>query len=100
MKLIDLHPKWVEAEHDHQGNPASRKGIGIIFDCPCGCDMPIYVAFANPLDGGPAHDPRQATWQRTGETFETLMLSPSIRRLGGCPKNWHGWVRNGETFSC
>ena len=43
----------------------------------------------------------EPTWQRTGDTFETLTLHPSILRSpqkGGC--GWHGWVTNGEVRSC
>jgi hypothetical protein len=33
-------------------------------------------------------------WQRAGETFETLTLSPSVdASAAGC---WHGFVTNGE----
>lgn len=81
-----------------------RTGVGVIFACPCGNsgeDHECYVPFANPLDGGPALDPSawsgSGGWQRTGETFETLSLSPSIFRrksLGGC--GWHGWITNGN----
>lgn len=84
-----------------------RHGVGISFLCPCAeCTgkrtgeedkdfyLRVYVGFANPLDGGPPHDPRPgAQWQRTGETFETLQLSPSIlsdKAKGGC--GWHGYV--------
>jgi len=87
----------------------ARHGIGISFLCPCAVCTPkrsgnpdldfslrIFVAFSNPLDGGPSLDPQHAEWQRTGETFDTLSLTPSILRnpdRGGC--GWHGFVVNG-----
>ena len=104
MKLIDLHPTFVGAGgpdiSDQDGNPIPvREGIGLRFDCPCGCGRPCYVPFANPLDGGPARTDSHAVWQRDGETFETLTLAPSILRSkekGGC--GWHGWIRDGEVI--
>lgn len=97
MKLADLNPGWLGAGGPgitRAGQPVpERHGIGIVFDCPCGCDSPVHVLLKNPLDGGPAVR-GEPLWQRTGDTFETLTLHPSIRRIGGC--QWHGWVRDGE----
>jgi hypothetical protein len=105
VKLTDLAPSFVgsggEGVTAAQGNPVPRReGIGISFDCPCGsCGFPLFVAFANPLDGGtPFHE--KPVWQRTGDTFETLTLTPSILRSkekGGC--GWHGYITNGEARS-
>lgn len=90
-----------------------RTGVGLAFDCPHGEACPKsamggddpelrawyrrhYVDFANPLDGGPSVRAEHA-WQRTGETFDTLTLTPSIHSVadkGGC--GWHGFITNGE----
>ena len=102
MRLIDLHPTFYgagaggDAVKDKNGNPVpERHGLGIIFDCPCGCGEPISVPFANPVDGGPKREDEPCQgWQRTGEDFATMTLSPSILRIDGC--GWHGFVRNGE----
>lgn len=104
MRLTDLNPRWVGAGGEgvtRDGQPVpERHGIGVTFDCPCGCDSPVFVPFANPLDGGKPHLSRDAdpAWQRTGDTFETLTLVPSIQRVaykqGGCV--WHGFVTDGE----
>jgi uncharacterized protein DUF6527 len=117
-KLTDLNPRWVGAGGDGirstDGSPApERHGVGVSFDCPCaactakrtgdeGNDfyLRVFVGLSNPLDGGPPHDPRPgAQWQRTGDTFDALTLTPSIQRhkvgMGGC--DWHGFVTNGET---
>jgi len=117
MKLADLHPRWVgaggEGVFNADGSPApKRHGVGLSFDCPCAkCSakrtgdfdndfyLRVFVGFENPVDGGPPHDPRPgAQWRRTGDTFETLTLTPSIQRHrvgeGGC--DWHGFVTNGE----
>lgn len=101
MRLVDLNPSWVgaggEGISDARGNPVpERHGVGVSFDCPCGCGTRCYIPFKNPIDGKPPHDTRSTlpTWQRTGDTFEALTLTPSIQRIGGC--NWHGFVTNGE----
>lgn len=105
MKLVDLHPRFPcaggEGITDGSGNPVPlREGIGVMFDCPCGCDQPLYVPFANPLDGGPSRENERPQWHRVGETFETLTLTPSILRSiekGGC--GWHGFVTAGEIIT-
>lgn len=104
MKLTDLNPSFVGAGGEGitkaDGSPVPRRtGVGITFDCPCGCGTPSYIPFHNPIDGGPPHEDDQTRprWTRTGETFENLTLSPSILRdpkKGGC--GWHGFIRNGE----
>lgn len=79
-----------------------RHGVGVIFQCPCGNrseSHECYVPFANPLDGKGPYEPKG--WQRTGDTFETLTLTPSIFRRtdwGGC--GWHGFITHGEVTSC
>lgn len=103
MKLTELEPRWWRTGGEgvfntKTGEPVpERRGCGISFDCPCGCEDRVSVPFTNPLDGGPnGYHPHG--WQRTGEDFESLTLSPSIRRMDGC--EWHGWVRDGEVITC
>lgn len=104
MRLIDLNPRWIGAGGDGvysaDGTPAKeRHGVGVMLDCPDGCDQRLYVPFANPLDGGASLEPRG--WQRAGDTFETLTLRPSVLRSnerGGC--GWHGFITNGEVTTC
>lgn len=104
MRLTTRNPEFVGAGGEGVFNadmtPATpRDGVGVLFDCPCGhCGIPVYVPFANPLDGSAQYD-RQG-WQRTGDTFDTLTLTPSILRnpdKGGC--GWHGYVTNGEIIT-
>lgn len=99
MRLTDLNPRWIGAGgpgiFDKDGNqPPERFGVGVTFECPCGCPQRCYIPFTEPLDGGPKLEIRHPTWECTGSTFEDLTLSPSIQRVGGCA--WHGWVKNGE----
>lgn len=102
MKLVDLNPVFLDAGGEGimtaDRKPVERRvGVGIDFDCPCGeCGIRCYIPFENPLDGSeaPSSGPK---WERTGDTFETLTLKPSILRTrdkGGC--GWHGFVTNGE----
>lgn len=98
MRLLQLDPVFLDAGGigvtDANGNQVpQRTGVGITFDCPCGCGVRRYVPFANPLDNGPARDQRHG-WQRQGDTFDTLTLTPSILVVGDCA--WHGFIRNGE----
>lgn len=108
MKLTDLDPKFYgmggEGISNAEGTPVpARKGMGLIFNCPCGkCNemRRLAIPFANPLDGGPPYDEkigRGALWQRTGDTFETLTLTPSILRMEEC--KWHGFITNGEIIT-
>lgn len=125
MRLVDLHPKFIGSGGEGVSQPSDqpclaclgkgcpdchqtgkeyepaprREGVGVCFDCPCGnVDQghQCFVPFANPLDGGPPIDPPRG-WQREGDTFDTLTLSPSILRVGGC--GWHGFIRNGEVIN-
>lgn len=105
-RLVDADPRFYGWSPDRDLNPQyadkpDRVGLGIMFDCPihepyCFVAVPFKVA----IDGGGPIDNRP-TWDRTGDTFETLTLSPSIRVLGGpggC--RWHGFIRNGRFETC
>lgn len=94
-RLVDLNPTWFGI------HGRDTEGAGVIFDCPCQSDScawggKIAITFANPLRGEPAPGPDERMWQRTGDAFETLTLSPSINAVG----HWHGWLRNGVLESC
>jgi hypothetical protein len=105
VRLTELNPRWWNTGGD-------RSGMGVSFDCPHCRTTRIGVAFANPIDGGaPSHlraievmpvvasaVPPGIAWQRTGETFETLTLSPSVDTSNS--GHWHGWVRAGEVTTC
>lgn len=45
IKLTELEPEFFN-EHN-----SGRVGIGIILNCPCGCDLPLQVPFRNPIGG-------------------------------------------------
>jgi Family of unknown function (DUF6527) len=99
MRLTDLEPSWVgaggEGVSDKDGNPIpERTGVAISFKCPCGAEDRVCIEFNNPLDGLGPHDPSRNLWNRTGDDFETLTVTPSIQRIGGC--GWHGFITNGE----
>lgn len=107
MRLAELEPRWVGAGGDGvtlNGQPVpERRGVAVSFLCPCGRrdydnghTPRVAVHMSPPLDGG-APDTGH-TWVRTGDTFETLALRPSIQRVGGCA--WHGFVTNGVVETC
>ena len=113
MRLTELDPRWIGAGGDGiynaDGTPSTpRHGIGLMFLCPCGpCTakrtgdrdkdfhLQVYVNVDPPLDGSPVwkSSPNMPAWKRTGDTFDTLKLTPSILSdpaKGGC--GWHGYV--------
>lgn len=97
MRLTDLNPQWKTWS-------GRSERIEVCFDCPRCCGEKahrVFVPFANPLDGGKPVT-RQHLWQRTGDTFDTLTLTPSVdytKYDNGTlrdPNCWHGHVTNGE----
>lgn len=108
MRLTDLEATFIgtggSGVTGPDGQPVPRRErIGVIMNCPCGCEHMLYVPFANPLDGGPCAEVRDGKpwgWQRAGETLETLTLTPSVQRGEPCPKRWHGFITSGEAVSC
>lgn len=97
MRLTELDPRWIRAGE-------GRTGMGVAFECPVHggrCGM-LGVWFVNPIDGGsPAEPSIEPTfrWQRTGDTFDTLTLTPSVdasqNKYHDTPC-WHGFITNGE----
>ena len=91
IRLTDMEPAWLTTGD-------GRHGMGVTFNCPhCDGNQSIGVFFANPIDGGPPAPPDvdpSPRWQRTGDTFDTLTITPSIdvSRSG----HWHGFVTNGN----
>ena len=111
-RLVDMNPGWVGAGGEGVFKRGAngelipipqREGVGVMLDCPCGCATGLYVPFTNPLDGGPPHDPSRPTWDRTGDTFETLTTTPSVLRVNPESYNcggWHGYITAGEIITC
>lgn len=99
MKLTELNPRWVGI---HGWSSESIFYIGVTFDSPLRRGQRLSALFANPIDpeglmakyGWGLPFPDQKHWQRSGETFETLTLSPSLdfSRYG----EWHGHITAGE----
>jgi hypothetical protein len=121
VKLTELNPRWF-AEEGRRGQgvifdcPGCRAGV-----CADAKDRgrPFRLAVAcTPLDGGSPFPigkpgllfdaieaaegeewnarivPPGVVWGRTGDTFDTLTLSPSVD--ASAAGHWHGWVSNGE----
>ena len=106
IRLVDLNPAWIDLPADLGSNRPARHGLGVAYDpmVPVKSSMGAYrlwTLFANPLDGGPAWpgnsrslilllnpDPADVRWlivgcgtirwQCTGNTFETLSMTPSV----------------------
>lgn len=85
-KLTDLNPKFTGCLRPDSGEQMQ-------FDCPaCGPGHRLSAYFQNPIDGGEANG-WTPKWERSGETFEELTITPSIDY--GC---FHGWVEDGRVI--
>jgi hypothetical protein len=70
-RLVDCNPKWAQS---------GDLTCYVIFDCPEGHDECKHtIPFRQSLEG-PTAQQEGAMWDRSGDTFETLTLSPSIAR--------------------
>lgn len=80
LRLIDCNPKW----RTWSGRDGTDEPDAIQFDCPEG-HVGCYhiIPFTPSLDGSPQPTKQRngAQWTRCGDTFETLVLTPSIRRI-------------------
>ncbi len=77
-RLVDCQPRWVTNYHGKCGDSPDA----IMFGCPEGHgDCKHIIPFTPALDGSTNAMETGRGWQRTGDTFETLTLSPSIRRI-------------------
>lgn len=110
MLLMDLAPRWgVDADIVLNGvsqHFEGRHGMGMTFACPhCVALHPgvlerggpvqfLGVWFANPIDGLVPTDGATHLWQRGGDSFENLTLTPSVDASSS--GHWHGFITNGE----
>lgn len=103
MRLTELEPHFVGRCVPGSGSferlPDSWGAQGILFYCPrcltreavpIGHLLLIWFENAEGVAPAPADARPVARWKRTGNTFETLTLVPSIN--AGC---WHGHVVSG-----
>lgn len=105
MKLTALTPRWgIDADIVIGGvtkHFEGRHGMAVTFECPCCFDpavghsrIRLAVWFMNPIDAGPKTDDADKWWTRSGDTFDTLTLTPSIDASDH--GHWHGSIQNGE----
>lgn len=99
MILSELNPHWTG--YGDADNPIIT---GITFDCPHCKTQRLGVSFYPPIDPkgwiakGVEIPKAEKCWNRTGDTFETISLSPSIDTNSriDVPGHWHGFIVNGE----
>ncbi len=98
MRLSELEPHWIGVYNASPGSVLDQVHIGVAFWCPHCRATRLAVLFRNPV-GPPLSDwPHVGLgdkfWERQGETFEDLTLTPSI----DCSKSghWHGFVTAGD----
>lgn len=101
MRLAELKPRWIHLANWSESSPLYA--IGLSFECPH-CRRRRAVYFKPHIDPEGLFQRYQWTftpesvsggnpvWNRSGDTFDTLTLSPSVNFGGG---HWHGHVENG-----
>ena len=104
MKLTELKPKWLGAGFNSL--KCDDVKVGITFDCPhCNTRLGIFfkpfidelgtsIAWCLPdaPDPNTGESTKNKFWERTGDSFESLTLNPSI----DVKEHWHGHIINGE----
>lgn len=80
-RLVDCNP-------DFRSYDVADIVDALVFDCPEGHDgCRVIIPFTPALDGSAVRVKHRngAQWQRSGDSFETLTLSPSIRTIQQYP---------------
>jgi hypothetical protein len=112
MRLNELEPRWF----DIPGVGGAKDGITFLCPCAACANLPqrrrLGVQFANPIGSDPKPPMTQKEknvhlfelrsfdvapsicWQRTGETFDDLTLTPSVDASKS--GHWHGCITNGQ----
>jgi hypothetical protein len=113
MRLVDLEPRWFDVSGVGGAidgvtflcpcawciaNPGKRVRLGIQFT-PIGQDrvvaaMTLEEKLRHVHELGTFDVPPGIIWTRTGETFDTLTLTPSVD--ASASGHWHGFITNGE----
>jgi hypothetical protein len=94
MRLADLNPRWVGLTRSFD----KTVKMGVSFDCPHCREQRIVVSFVQPIDPENLlamtdwQPGAERQWDRSGDTFETLSLLPSV----DASPHWHGRITNGE----
>lgn len=121
MRLTELDANFVGrfAPDEYQHDPKvvswgfyERMNVhnaqGVLFVCPKCQKHSLLIMFDNPRNGivvpADAFPKNEKRWVFSGETIDTLTLSPSVDLSQITPENpasadrcyWHGWVRDGD----
>jgi hypothetical protein len=99
MRLTELNPRWTGSGEIGK----SELIVGVTFDCPHCRTQRLGVVFKNAIDPhgwiakGVTRHRDKNEWDRKGDTFDTLTLTPSID-TSQCDfqGHWHGYIENGE----
>lgn len=97
LGLTELHPRWITPIRFAHAIPT-----GVSFDCPCCRTTRLSTNFRQPIDpdgllAGTTWRAIEPAWDRTGEGFDTLSLTPSVDF--SAYGHWHGSIVNGEVVS-
>ena len=96
MKLTELNPRWVGL--------FEKLFDGVSFDCPHCKTQRLAVRSSPPIDpdgwwpkiAQPTYDGIKVWHRGSGDTFETLTLTPSVNADIDFAGHWHGFITNGE----
>ena len=101
MRLAELEPRWVTGIRGKFPEAEGKRGhIGLTFLCPHCRTQRLGILFDPPIDDdvlwlfaswSPFLGDR---WQREGETFDSISLTPSIDASES--GHWHGFITDGE----
>jgi len=103
MRLSDLEPRWITGKRSDALEAKGKRGdVGLSFLCPHCREVRLAVPFAPPIDEGilwlwAGWDNQfkgRPIWTRTGETFDTITLTPSIDVSAS--GHWHGFIQGGD----
>lgn len=118
MRLTDLNPRWFAEEGRHGqgvtfdcphcvGATEGKARLAVAFSPTLDGGAPIILGgkpdkferlmlalCENGEDWPTDKVPPGIVWQRSGDTFETLTLAPSVD--AGASGHWHGHVHAGE----
>lgn len=104
MRLTEFEPRWFTVAHPADGVDLR---IGLTFLCPHCRAIRLGIQFHPPIDPAGLIEKLQISWPkaekvwlRSGDTFETLTITPSIDVSMSATLefdgHWHGHITNGE----
>lgn len=107
MTLRDLEAEFVRHQLPYALRYVGERATaatGVMLNCPGeGCEHPIVLWFANPLDArippAPVIYTPHRRFYRSGDSLDTLSLTPTIRLLAEDECGFEGYVVDGTVVA-